>query len=163
MPAWLTTAAVSPTSPAYARDRLRTRRPGRGGHGGRARALRLAGGSPRDVGAGLGGADAEPGAAGGLADGRARAWLRLAGRVWPATLEHLPADTEVPRPVVVGVVGAVTGLDAAQVARLVAYDDAQTVVAASLEAAAASTRSTRPAGWPGCTTTSSGSSPTCPA
>jgi urease accessory protein len=39
----------------------------------------------------------------------------------------------VARPVVVGVVGAVTGLSALQVARLVGYDDVQTVVAASLK------------------------------
>jgi urease accessory protein len=35
--------------------------------------------------------------------------------------------------VVVGVIGGVTGLSAEQVARLVAYDDVQTVVAASLK------------------------------
>ncbi|MCH1868727.1 urease accessory protein UreF [Nocardioides sp. CFH 31398] len=62
-----------------------------------------------------------------------RGWLRLAARVWPAVLDHLPPDAEVARPVVLGVVGAVTGLDAAQVARLAAYDDAQTVTAASLK------------------------------
>jgi urease accessory protein len=42
-------------------------------------------------------------------------------------------DAEVARAVVVGVVGAVTGLTAQQVARLVGYDDAQAVVAASLK------------------------------
>jgi urease accessory protein len=62
-----------------------------------------------------------------------RAYLRLAARVWPDVLKHLAADAEVPRAVVVGVVGAVTGLTAKQVARLVGYDDAQTVVAASLK------------------------------
>ncbi|GAA1546425.1 urease accessory protein UreF [Kribbella lupini] len=62
-----------------------------------------------------------------------RAYLRLAGRVWPQVLHHLQADAEVPRPIVVGVVAAVNGLSAAQTARLVAYDDAQTVVAASLK------------------------------
>jgi urease accessory protein len=62
-----------------------------------------------------------------------RGYLRLAARVWPAVLDRLPADAEVARPVVVGVIGAVTGLSAAQVARLVAYDDAQSVVAASLK------------------------------
>jgi urease accessory protein len=35
--------------------------------------------------------------------------------------------------VVLGVVGAVTGLSAEQVARIVAYDDAQTVISASLK------------------------------
>jgi urease accessory protein len=48
-------------------------------------------------------------------------------------LDHLTADTETARPVVVGAIGAVTGLSAEQVARLVGYDDAQTVVAASLK------------------------------
>ncbi|MET0998280.1 MAG: urease accessory UreF family protein [Marmoricola sp.] len=62
-----------------------------------------------------------------------RAYVRLAGRVWPAVLDHLAPDAGVPRPVVVGVVAAVSGMDAHQTARLVAYDDAQTVVAASLK------------------------------
>jgi urease accessory protein len=62
-----------------------------------------------------------------------RGYLRLAGRLWPAVLTHLVAGAPVPRPVVVGVVGAVAGLDARQVARLVGYDDVQTVVAASLK------------------------------
>jgi len=60
-----------------------------------------------------------------------RGYLRLAARLWPAVLDHLPPDSETARPVVLGVVGAVTGLSAAQVVRLVGYDDAQTVVAAS--------------------------------
>lgn len=62
-----------------------------------------------------------------------RGYLRLAERIWTGVLDHLPRDTELARPVVLGVIGAVTGLSAAQLARLVAYDDAQTVVAASLK------------------------------
>ncbi len=62
-----------------------------------------------------------------------RAYLRLAERVWPDTLRYLPRDGEIARPIVIGVIGAVTGLSAEQVARLVAYDDTQTVVAASLK------------------------------
>jgi urease accessory protein len=62
-----------------------------------------------------------------------RGYLRLAGRLWPPVLEHVRADVPVPRPVVVGVVAAVAGLDAGQVARLVGYDDVATVVAASLK------------------------------
>ena len=62
-----------------------------------------------------------------------RAYLRLASRVWPGTTEFLKADAEIARPVVVGVVAAVTGLSAEQTARLIGYDDAQTVVAASLK------------------------------
>lgn len=62
-----------------------------------------------------------------------RAYVRLATRVWPAVLEHLDKDAEIARPVVVGVVAAVTGLSAEQTARLIGYEDAQTVVAASLK------------------------------
>jgi len=62
-----------------------------------------------------------------------RGYLRLAERIWPAVVDLLPRDSETPRPVVLGVIGAVTGLTAEQVARLTAYDDAQTVVAASLK------------------------------
>lgn len=69
----------------------------------------------------------------GVSRRQGRAYLRLAARVWPDVLRHLKADSEVARPVVVGVIGSVTGLSAEQVARLVAYDDAQTVVAASLK------------------------------
>lgn len=62
-----------------------------------------------------------------------RGYLRLATRVWPEVLEHLPADAEVARPVVLGVVAAVTGLSSRDTTRLVAYDDAQTVLSASLK------------------------------
>lgn len=62
-----------------------------------------------------------------------RAYLRLAGRVWPDVLRHLPQDGEIARPIVLGVVAAVTGLTAEQLARVVAYDDVQTVVSASLK------------------------------
>lgn len=69
----------------------------------------------------------------GVSRRQGRAYLRLAGRVWPEVVSHLPPDSEVARPVVVGVIGAVTELSAGQVARVVAYDDVQTVVAASLK------------------------------
>jgi len=61
-----------------------------------------------------------------------RGYLRLAGRLWPDVLRLLPSAAP-PRPVVVGVVGAVTGIDADQVARLVGYDDVQTVASAALK------------------------------
>jgi urease accessory protein len=57
----------------------------------------------------------------------------LAARVWPEVVQHLQPDIEVPRPIVIGVIGAVTGLSAEQVARIVAYDDVQSVVSASLK------------------------------
>lgn len=64
-----------------------------------------------------------------------RAMRRLALRVWPdapalAELRLLRAPC---RPRVVGLLGATVGLSPAQVARLVAYDDAQSVLAASLK------------------------------
>ena len=62
-----------------------------------------------------------------------RGYLRLAGRLWPDTLAHLDARRPHPRPVVVGVVAAVTGLHSHQVARLVGYDDVQTVCSAALK------------------------------
>lgn len=69
----------------------------------------------------------------GVSRRQGRAYLRLAARVWPEVLRFLREDSEVARAVVVGVIGAVTGLSAEQVARVVAYDDVQTVVAASLK------------------------------
>jgi urease accessory protein len=69
----------------------------------------------------------------GVSRRQGRAYLRLAARVWPDVLRYLEPDSEVARPVVVGVIGGVTGLSADQVARLIAYDDVQTVVAASLK------------------------------
>ncbi len=58
---------------------------------------------------------------------------RLAGRVWPEVLAHLRADAETPRPVVLGVVAATGGMGPVQLARLVGYEDAQTVLSASLK------------------------------
>ncbi|WP_209696244.1 urease accessory protein UreF [Kribbella aluminosa] len=69
----------------------------------------------------------------GVSRRQGRLLLRLAGRVWPEVLEYLPDDGEVPRPIVLGVVAAVNGLSAEQLARTVAYEDAQTVVSASLK------------------------------
>ncbi|RZT17411.1 urease accessory protein [Kribbella sp. VKM Ac-2569] len=69
----------------------------------------------------------------GVSRRQGRLLLRLARRVWPDVSTYLPNDGEIARPVVLGVVGAVTGLSAEQVARTIAYDDAQTVIAASLK------------------------------
>lgn len=69
----------------------------------------------------------------GVSRRQGRLLLRLARRVWPDVSTYLPNDGEIARPVVLGVVGAVTGLSAEQVARTVAYDDAQTVISASLK------------------------------
>lgn len=60
-----------------------------------------------------------------------RAYVRLAARIWPSVLAHLAPDAEVPRPVVVGVVAAAIGLGAVETARLVGYEDAQTVLSAA--------------------------------
>jgi urease accessory protein len=69
----------------------------------------------------------------GVSRRQGRLLLRLAQRVWPDVSTYLPNDGEIARPVVLGVVGAVTGLSAEQVARTIAYDDAQTVISASLK------------------------------
>ena len=58
-----------------------------------------------------------------------KALLRLGHRLWP--LPDLPVAA--PRPVVLGAVAAATGLPAAALARVVGYDDVQTVVAAALK------------------------------
>ncbi len=117
---------------AYARDRQRTVVRVEAGTAVVTRSVVLAGGDPLDVVPHW--AARTPSRAQRASSGRmGRGYLRLAERIWPAVLDHLPRDAEVARPVVLGVIGAVTGLDAAQVARLTAYDDAQTVVAASLK------------------------------
>lgn len=117
---------------AYARSRLRTVVRVEAGAAVVARHLVLTGGDPLTVVPHW--AARTPSRALRAASERiGRGYLRLAERIWPGVLDHLPRDAELARPVVLGVIGAVTGLDAAQVARLVAYDDAQTVVAASLK------------------------------
>ncbi len=64
-----------------------------------------------------------------------RGQRRLALRLWPgsgaaAALQDLPTPA---RPVALGAVAAAAGLDAARTARLVAYDDVQTLCAAALK------------------------------
>ncbi|MFE5775358.1 urease accessory protein UreF [Brachybacterium sp. NPDC056505] len=55
---------------------------------------------------------------------------RLAQVLWP---DALAGQEDLPRPLVLGAVAAATDLGPHDLARLVAYDDAQTVVAASLK------------------------------
>ena len=64
-----------------------------------------------------------------------RAYRRVALRLWPdaPALAELTATTVLSRPRVLGLVAAATGLSADAVARLVAYEDAQSVLAASLK------------------------------
>ncbi len=64
-----------------------------------------------------------------------RAYRRVALRLWPEApaLAELRATTTPSRPRVLGLVGAATGLAADAVARLVAYEDVQSVLAASLK------------------------------
>lgn len=59
-------------------------------------------------------------------------YLRLARRLWPGSAP-IESAAGAPRPVVVGACSAVAGLSAAQTARLVAYDDVQTVASAALK------------------------------
>ncbi len=116
----------------YVRDRLRTVIRTEAGTAVVARHLTLRGDDPRDT---------EPYWAArtpshvlrATSRRQGRAYLRLAERVWPKVLHYLPRDGEVPRAVVLGVIGGVTDLSAVQVVRIVAYDDAQTVTAAALK------------------------------
>ncbi|WP_242452513.1 urease accessory protein UreF [Rhodococcus rhodnii] len=61
-----------------------------------------------------------------------RGYLRLARGLWPDAFAGFTSERPV-RPVVLGVVGAVAGLDARQVALLVGYDDVQTIASAALK------------------------------
>lgn len=121
-----------PGVPAYAGDRLRTVVRVEAGTAVVARHLVLTGADPLQV-VPYWAARTPSRALREVAGRTGRGYLRLAERIWPAVVDHLPRDSETPRPVVLGVIGAVTGLRADQVARLTAYDDAQTVVAASLK------------------------------
>ncbi|AXK44228.1 urease accessory protein UreF [Brachybacterium saurashtrense] len=59
---------------------------------------------------------------------------RLAQTLWPAALPPPPPGTGPwPRPIVLGLIAASAGLEAADLVRLIAYDDAQTVAAALLK------------------------------
>ncbi|MFC6696056.1 urease accessory protein UreF [Nocardioides daphniae] len=62
-----------------------------------------------------------------------RALVRLAPRVVPAYPDWPTLPAEPARPVVLGMLAALGGLDAAATARVVGYDDVQTVVAAALK------------------------------
>lgn len=69
------------------------------------------------------------------ARGQGRALLRLAGRLWPdgAGVKALHATDRPTRAVVLGALAADLGLPAPALARLVGYDDVQTVCAAALK------------------------------
>jgi urease accessory protein len=62
-----------------------------------------------------------------------RGLLRLARRTWPAAVARWPAGAQPPRALVLGAVAAHAGLAAAELARVVAYDDVQTVLSAALK------------------------------
>jgi urease accessory protein len=62
-----------------------------------------------------------------------RGLLRLARRAWPLAVAGWPTDAQPPRALVLGAVAAETGLPAVSLARVVAYDDVQTVLAAALK------------------------------
>ena len=62
-----------------------------------------------------------------------RGLLRLARRTWPLAVAGWAADAQPPRPLVLGAIAAETGLSAESLARVVAYDDVQTVLAAALK------------------------------
>ena len=58
---------------------------------------------------------------------------RLARRTWPAAAGHWSAQDRPPRALVLGAIAAAAGLPAVELARVVAYDDVQTVLAAALK------------------------------
>jgi urease accessory protein len=64
-----------------------------------------------------------------------RGLVRLAQHLWPGApaLVALEALDNPPRPVVLGAIAAAVGLSAEDLARVVGYDDVQTVVAAALK------------------------------
>lgn len=71
----------------------------------------------------------------GTSRAQGRALLRLAVRLWPgdAAVIALAATTLPPRPLVLGAVAAAGMLSPRSLARLVGYDDVQTVAAAALK------------------------------
>lgn len=66
---------------------------------------------------------------------QARAFLRTAGTLWPDSepVRRALATTGTPRPVAVAAAAATVGLSPRSLARLIAYDDVQTVTAAALK------------------------------
>ncbi len=62
-----------------------------------------------------------------------RSYLRLASSVWDLSALSLPPERRWCRAVVVGATAAAAGLDAAATARLVGFEDVQTVIAAALK------------------------------
>ena len=62
-----------------------------------------------------------------------RGLLRLARRTWPEAAAPWSPEDRPPRPLVLGSIAAHAGLGAEDLARVVAYDDVQTVLAAALK------------------------------
>jgi len=62
-----------------------------------------------------------------------RGLLRLARRTWPEAAAHWSAQDRPPRALVLGAIAAGSGLPAVELARVVAYDDVQAVLAAALK------------------------------
>lgn len=77
--------------------------------------------------------------------GQARALSRLVGRLWPDALEPLSGVALPSRAVILGALAAHLGLGPESLARLVAYDDVQTVCSAVLKLAP--TDPAAAAGW----------------
>lgn len=67
--------------------------------------------------------------------GQGRALVRLVSRLWPDALAPLASLGAMSRPTVLGVVAAHLGLESGSLARLVGYDDVQTVCSAVLKIA----------------------------
>jgi urease accessory protein len=119
--------------PAYAASRLRTVTATEAGAAVVARHFWLDGRSLTAVGDAWA-ARTPSGAARAAACQLGRGYLRLAHGLWPEEMGTAFARGSAPaRPLVLGVIGAVTGLSARQVAQLVGYDDVQTIASAALK------------------------------
>lgn len=66
---------------------------------------------------------------------QARAFLRLVGRIWPteSAVREVGSRTGVPRPVVLAAAASCAALSPGSLARLIGYDDVQTVASAALK------------------------------
>lgn len=62
-----------------------------------------------------------------------RALLRVAARLWPDSTAIAGIPAGAPRPVVLGAIAATVGLRPGELARVVGYDDVQTVTSAALK------------------------------
>ncbi|MFG3525691.1 urease accessory protein UreF [Streptomyces sp. NPDC047917] len=126
----LRAGTTSAEIPAYLRSRLHTVTRGEAGTAVVARAVAADGGDLAAVEAAWAARTPSPAL---RANGRrlGRGYLRVLQTLWPGPLDARARTWS--RPVVLGLLAHRSGMDAADVARLVGYDDVQTVTAALLK------------------------------